>query len=223
MPHPDGRAPETADPDSPEAGDPSSRDRTFREEALPELDAVYRFALRLTRDTDHARDLVQETFLRAWANWEKYTPGTRAKSWLFTICRNQFLRRDGRSRRHDALVLEVADQDPRGISREATVFMAAADRDPEGTFWARIVDETILRAIEALPSEFQEAVLLSDVEGLTYQEIADVLDVPVGTVKSRLFRGRRILREQLYDYAVAEGIIAERGDPGAEQPREGEA
>jgi len=192
----------------------------FQEEALPELDAVYRFALRLTRDTDHARDLVQETFLRAWANREKYTPGTRVKSWLFTICRNQFLRRDGRSRRHDALIREFADQDPRGTSREATVFMAAADRDPEGTFWARIVDEKILQEIEALPSEFREAVLLSDVESLTYQEIANVLDVPVGTVKSRLFRGRRILREQLYDYAVAEGIIAAPRDPGADQARE---
>jgi len=192
----------------------------FREEALPELDAVYQFALRLTRDTDRARDLVQETFLRAWANWEKYTPGTRVKSWLFTICRNLFLRRDGRSRRHDELVREISDQDPRGVSREATVFMAAADRDPEGTFWARIVDETILREIEALPTEFREAVVLSDMEGLAYQEIAEVLDVPVGTVKSRLFRGRRILQARLYDHAVAEGIIAAPRDPVSHQPQE---
>jgi len=220
---PAGPAQQTAAPDPTDTDASVSRDHEFREEALPELDAVYRFALRLTRDPDHARDLVQETFLRAWTNWEKYTPGTRAKSWLFTICRNLFLRRDGRSRRHDELVREFADQDPRGVSREATVFMAAADHDPEGAFWSRIVDKTILREIEALPAEFRETVVLSDMEGLAYQEIADVLDVPVGTVKSRLFRGRRILQERLYDYAVAEGIIEAPRDPAEPRPPEGDA
>src|SRR5690606_4453974 len=83
---------------------PSERDRTFREEALPQMDAVYRFALRLTRDDERARDLVQETYLRAWQNWDRYTPGTRAKSWLFTISRNAFLRAEERTRRHTEIV-----------------------------------------------------------------------------------------------------------------------
>ncbi len=194
-----------------------TRDRSFHEEALPQLDAVYRFSLRLTGDPDRARDLSQETFLRAWENWERYTPGTRVKSWLFTICRNLFLRGEGRERRHGEIMRELVDTDPKGISREGTVFMAAADRDPEGSFWDRIVDRRILREIEALPPEFREAVELSDMDGLAYQEIADLLEVPVGTVKSRIFRGRRILQERLYEHAVEAGILP---PSGARQARE---
>jgi len=187
--------------------DAAERDRSFRDEALPEMEAVYRFALRLTRDPDRARDLTQDTFLRAFDNWEKYVPGTRAKSWLFTICRNLFLRAEDRSRRRGEILQDLADEDPRNISREATVFLAAADRDPEGAFWNRIVDGEILKEIDALPTEFREAVVLSDVEGLPYAEVAEILGVPVGTVKSRIFRGRRILQEKLYDYAVSTGIV----------------
>ena len=83
------------------AGAGLSQDETFQQEALPQMDAVYRFALRLTGDPDGAADLTQDTFLRAYQNWDRYTPGTKAKSWLFTICRNLFLRRQERSRRHD--------------------------------------------------------------------------------------------------------------------------
>lgn len=183
-------------------------DGSFQDEALPQMDAVYRFALSLARDPDRAQDLTQETFLRAYRNWDKYTPGTRVKSWLFTICRNHFLQREERTRRHDEIVADAAEEDPKRISREATVFLAARGRDPEGEFWSRIVDDEVLRAVEALPDDFRDAVLLSDLEGLPYQEVAEILEVPVGTVKSRLFRGRRRLQHQLYDYAVEQGIIA---------------
>ena len=198
------------------------RDRSFREEALPLMEAVYRFSLRLTADPDRAQDLTQETFLRAYRNWDKYTPGTRPKSWLFTICRNLFLRKEERSRRHAEIVSEIVEEDPRQISRESTVFQAVRDRDPEGEFWARVVDDVVLRAIGELPSVFREAVVLSDMEDLSYEEMSKVLDVPVGTVKSRLFRGRRILQEELYDYALSAGIVegnpsrplSDRGSPG---------
>jgi len=199
------------------------RDETFREEALPQLDAVYGFALCLAKDPDRAQDLTQETFLRAYQNWEKYTPGTKAKSWLFTICRNLFLRGQDRSRRHDEIVSEVAEEDPRSISREATVFMAVHDQDPEGTFWSELVDDEVLGAIEDLPEDFRSAVVLSDLEDLSYEEVAEVLDIPVGTVKSRIFRGRRILQERLYHYAVQAGIVrprAETTDPSAKESRE---
>jgi len=171
------------------------------------MDAVYRLAFRLSGEPDRAQDLTQETFLRAYQNWDKYTPGTRAKSWLFTICRNVFLRRAERSRRHDEIVARTADEDPRRISREATVFMEVRDRDPEGAFWSQVVDEEVLRAIDALPKEFREAVVLSDLEDLSYQEVSEIMGVPVGTVKSRLFRGRRILQKELYEYAVEQGIV----------------
>lgn len=188
----------------------SDRKASFEEEALPQMDPVYRFALRLTRDPDRAEDLTQDTFLRAYQNWEKYTPGTKVKSWLFTICRNLFLRGEDRSRRHDEIVAEAADQDPRALSREAPVFMEVRDRDPEGEFWKQVVDARILEAVEELPEEFRSAVILSDLEGLRYEEIAEVLEVPVGTVKSRLFRGRRILQQRLYEYAASEGIVPAR-------------
>ena len=189
------------------AGAGLSQDETFQEEALPQMDAVYRFALRLTGDPDGAADLTQHTFLRAYQNWDRYTPGTKAKSWLFTICRNLFLRRQERSRRHDEIVTAVAEEDPRNIFRESAVFLAVRDQDPEGAFWSEVVDEEVLRAIEGLPVRFRDAVVLSDLEGLSYAEIAEIMDVPVGTVKSRLFRGRRVLQEGLYDYAVSQGII----------------
>jgi RNA polymerase sigma-70 factor (ECF subfamily) len=186
------------------------------------MDAVYRFALRLTRDPERASDLTQDTFLRAFKNWEKYVSGTRVKSWLFTICRNLFLRGEDRRKRHGEIVRDIQDEDPRSISREATVFLAVADRDPEGAFWDRVIDGQILKEIDALPPEFREALMLSDVEGLPYAEVAEILGVPVGTVKSRLFRGRRILQEKLYDYAVSTGIVrperaAERDSPEEEE------
>ncbi len=195
--------------------DRASRDQSFREEALPEMDAVYRFALRLAREPDQAEDLTQETFLRAYRNWEKYTPGTRARSWLFTICRNLFIRREERSRRHQEIVQEASEEDPRQISREATIFMSVRNRDPEGEFWSQVVDAEVLRAIEGLPAEFREAVVLSDLEDLSYQEVAEVVGAPVGTVKSRLFRGRRMLQKALHDYAVETGIISPTSPRGA--------
>lgn len=178
----------------------------FENEALPHLDAVYRFALRLSGSADEAEDLVQETFLRAFRAWGQYEQGTKAKSWLFTICRNVFLRGRERSHRHEEIVSEKADRT--GPNPVNPVWVSVAGVDPEGEFFDSIVDEQILEAIDELPEEYRMTVLLSDLEGLTYQEIADLTDVPVGTVKSRLFRGRRRLQKVLYEYAVEMGYIA---------------
>lgn len=193
------------------------RRQSFEEEAIPHLDAVYRFALRLAGSASEAEDLVQETFLRAYRAWEQYTPGTRAKSWLFTICRNAFLRqREREKRRH-----EIVDQAARGNpdtdagAYELPIFVGSRDDDPEGDFFRSLVDDTILEAIDKLPADFREAVVLSDLHGLPYQDVADVLDIPLGTVKSRLFRGRRLLQEQLYEYAVDHGYIRQKAGGGA--------
>lgn len=195
-------------------GDPAG----FEEEALPHLDAVYRFALRLSGDEDRAEDLVQETFLRAYRSWDQYTPGTRCKSWLFTICRNTFLRGEERERRHETILSEESGEDPRSISQVNPVFMSARERDPEGTFFHSIVDREVERAIEELPEEFRMVVILSDREELSYQEISELLGIPVGTVKSRLFRGRRILQERLYDFAVSAGYLPEGSSPDGRDP-----
>jgi len=185
----------------------------FEEEALPHLDAVYRFALRLTGSNFEAEDLVQETFLRAYKAWDQFTRGTKAKSWLFTICRNVFLRGRERAHRHDEIVSETADRTGPGPNPVNPVWVSALGVDPEGDFFDSIVDVSIVSAIEALPEEYRTAVIMSDVEGLPYAEIAELLDVPVGTVKSRLFRGRRRLQEVLYEHAVEMGYIpASKGD-----------
>jgi RNA polymerase sigma-70 factor (ECF subfamily) len=181
----------------------------FRQEALPHMDAVYRFALRLSGNRDQADDLVQETFLRAYRAWDQYVPGTRCKSWLFTICRNVFLRQRERAQRHEELVAEHVDRSGNPFDVVNPIWVKAVEGDPEGKFFESIVDEEVLARIQELPEEYRTAVVLSDLEGLTYQEIAEMTDVPVGTVKSRLFRGRRLLQKALYEFAVSMGYISE--------------
>jgi RNA polymerase sigma-70 factor (ECF subfamily) len=176
------------------------------------MDAVFRFALRLSGSRDVAEDLVQETFLRAYRSWDKYTPGTQCKSWLFTICRNVFLRDRERGQRHDEIVSENVDRSSGPFDVVNPVWVKAVKADPEGEFFESIVDEVVLQRIQELPEDYRTAVILSDLEGLPYQEIAEMIGVPVGTVKSRLFRGRRILQSVLYDYAVSEGYISASPD-----------
>ena len=182
----------------------------FEEEALPHLDAVYRFALRLSGSPDQAEDLVQETFLRAFKSWDQYTRGTAAKSWLFTICRNVFLRRRERTQRHDEIVSENVGRAGPGPNPVNPVWVSVLGVDPEGDFFDSIVDDRIVQAIDDLPEEYRTAVVLSDLEGLPYAEIAELMEVPVGTVKSRLFRGRRQLQQVLYEYAVEMGYVTPR-------------
>lgn len=179
----------------------------FEEEALPWLDAVYRFALRLhAGDTERAADLVQETYLRAYRHWDTYTRGTSCRSWLFTIARNTFLRGEERRVRRREIPDADLDVDLEAVAG-AGLLGEMREADPEHAFFDSFVDEEVLAAVERLPPEFREAVVLSDLEGLNYGEIADVLDVPMGTVKSRLYRGRRLLAKELRDYAIEMGWI----------------
>jgi len=200
---------------------PVSTDRReeFEREAMPHMDAVYRFALRLSGDPDQASDLVQETYLRAWKSWDQYTTGTRAKSWLFTICRNVFLRQVERGTRHRETVEERAPREATssGGSIINPVWTSTAQKDPEGKFFDSIVDDRVLRAIDELPEEYRTAVVMSDVEGLPYADIAEAMEVPVGTVKSRLFRGRRQLQMVLYEFAVEMGYVGARPEHEVER------
>jgi len=192
-----------------EKGEKTKNPSDFHEEALPHMDAVFRFALRLSGAQDQAEDLVQETFLRAFRAWDQYTPGTQCKSWLFTICRNVFLRHRERGQRHEEIISENVDRSAGPFEVVNPVWVKAVDADPEGDFFQSIVDDEVLRRIQELPEDYRTAVVLSDLEGFTYQEIAEMTEVPVGTVKSRLFRGRRVLQQALYDYAVSMGYISD--------------
>ncbi|HEX6537437.1 MAG TPA: sigma-70 family RNA polymerase sigma factor [Gemmatimonadaceae bacterium] len=188
-------------PAEPARSTADARDRRarFEAEVLAHLDALYSFALKLTHERDDAEDLVSETVLRALDRWEQYQLGTNARAWLFTILYHAFV---SRKRRIDARELPLPE-DSDGWSANETV----GDPDPEGRFYDSFVDEEITRAIDSLPEDYRMTLVLSDVHGLRYAEIAEILGIPEGTVKSRLFRGRRILQKQLRDYAVEMGYI----------------
>ncbi len=176
------------------------RRETFEREALVHLDTLYRVALRLTGNAADADDLVQETMLKAYRAWHQYQQGTNAKGWLLTILRHAFINEYRRRTRHP----ETVDVD---AIEPFAVFEDLQEEDPQGRFFDQIVDDEVLRAIDELPEQFREAIVLSDVEGMSYEEVARILSVPIGTVKSRLFRARRLLQAKLYDYAVGMGYI----------------
>lgn len=185
--------------------DPDARD--FESVALPHMDAVFRFAMRLSRSGAEAEDLVQETFMRAYRSWDQYTPGTRCKSWLLTICRNAFLRSRERARRHEEVLSRevVFDEDAQELLQPIWSLLPA--EAPDARFFGSLMDGTVLDAIDRLPEEYRSPLILSDVEGLSYSEIVEVMGLPLGTVKSRLFRARRHLQKTLYDYAVEMGYL----------------
>ena len=174
--------------------------RAFEKEALPHLDTVYRVALRLANDPTQAEDLTQETLLKAYRSWHQYKSGTNVRAWLLTILRHTFINEYRRDKNRGNTV-DVGEYE------QFTVFPEVQDADPEGSFFDKIVDEEVLRAIDSLPEEFRECLVLSDIADLSYAEIAEIMQVPVGTVKSRLFRARKVLQRLLYDYAVEAGYI----------------
>ena len=177
----------------------AERRRRFEAEALVHLDALFSFGLKLSRSRDEAEDLVSDTLLRAFERWEQYHLGTNIRAWLFTILYHVFV---SRRRRIDAREVQPSEE-----HEGWSLFEAVGEVDPEGRFYDSFLDDEITRAIDALPDEYRAAVVLSDIHELRYAEIARILAVPEGTVKSRLFRGRRILQKKLVGYAVEMGYL----------------
>jgi len=171
------------------------------------MDAIYRFALRLSADESRAEDLVQETFLKAYKSWHQYTVGTNCRSWLFTICRNLHIRAEEQKSRHRRLLQEKASVDEQNPARSRSPLAPSPTPTPERVFFDPRIDEVLLEKINELPREYREAVILSDIEDLSYKEMARILDVPVGTVRSRLSRGRHMLRSEFREYAVEHGYL----------------
>lgn len=185
------------------------RDAQFKREALCWLPEVTRYALSLTRNEADSDDLVQETFLRAYRGWDQYTVGTECRGWLFTICRNTFLRGRERARR------EVSSDDPELESLAAAAVHAAAVEGGHGDLFASVdLSAAIGGALDALPEAFRDAVILVDVQDQSYETASKVLGVPIGTVRSRLFRGRRLLQESLLAYARDAGFARSVDDAG---------
>ena len=171
--------------------------------ALVHLDALYHVALRLTRNRAEAEDVVQEAFLRAFRSFDRFNPGTNCRAWLFTILRNVFLNRV-RSQGREVSEAEVGGLDQVEITTDTQV-----ERNPEEQFLQTMLHGDVDRALTTLPLAFREAVLLVDIEGLTYREVAEVLDCPIGTVMSRLSRGRALLRRSLGRFAREHGYVKE--------------
>lgn len=180
--------------------------RRFQEEALPILDSLYAGALRMTRNPADAEDLVQETMLRAYRAFSRFEAGTNLKAWLFRILTNAYINTYRKKQREPQKVSqdEVQDWD---LYRELKDHDPEIGRTPEDIVLAGLVDSDIIEAIDDLPEQFRMAVVLSDVEGFSYAEMAEIMDVPLGTVMSRLHRGRKALQKRLWDVARDRGIV----------------
>lgn len=180
------------------------RDADFDATVLAALPHVVRFARSLAHDDALADDLVQETYLRAYRSWATFKPGADARRWLFTICRNVYLRH----REREARVVDTSGEDAELESLAAAVEHGQADRSGLGDLLDRIeVAPAIRQALAAVPEVYRTAAILVDVEGESYDAAAEILGVPVGTVRSRLFRARRLLQQSLFKYAVDAGIV----------------
>lgn len=182
--------------------DDEGKKAQFETEALVHLDALYGLALRLTGgDTARSEDLVQDAVLKAYRAWGDFRLGTNCRAWLMTILRNTFINEFRSEQRRPTAVEfdEVGDR---------SVFAEVSGDDPVGGFFERIIDAEVIAAIDDLPEEFRVAVVLSDLEGLSYQEVSEIMDIPVGTVKSRLFRARKRLQAQLYTFAREMGYVS---------------
>ena len=179
--------------------------REFESLSLDHLDALYSAGLRLTKNERDAEDLVQDTFLRAFRFFDKFERGTNMKAWLFKILTNTFINRYRRTVKERNIV-EGSERDAvheRFVSREAAEFAA----NPEQFFFDRLLSDDVLHAVDSLPIDFRLVVILADLQEFSYKEIAEILDCPVGTVMSRLYRGRKLLQKNLLGYAVESGVV----------------
>ena len=184
--------------------------QVFEDVALPYLHDVYRFAFSLARNEAQAEDLVQETFLSAYRAFDRFRPGSNCKAWLFRICKNQFIdrvREVQRRPRHQSVVAELPSEDR---NRSVRAFEEHGIDNDE--IFLDLFGDEVNEHLRELPEEFRQAVMLCDVEGLRYDEIAEILEVPIGTVRSRISRGRAFLRDRLSEYARDLGYGRSEGE-----------
>ncbi len=179
---------------------------TFADDAMPLMDQLYGAALRMTRNAADAEDLVQETFLKAYRGYERFEAGTNLKAWMYRILTNSYINRyRAKQRRPDET--DISDVEDMYLYRRLGGEQATLGDSAEESFLNSVTDDAIKKAIEAIPENFRIAVLLADVEGFAYKEIAEIIDVPIGTVMSRIHRGRKALEKQLHSYAEERNLL----------------
>jgi RNA polymerase sigma-70 factor, ECF subfamily len=190
-----------------EAASESAEDRSarFERDAMQYLDQLYGAAMRMTRNPADAEDLVQETYMKAFAAFGSFTDGTNLKAWLFRILTNTYINIYRKKQRQPFQT--GTDDLTDGQIQEAESHTARGLRSAEAEALDRLADTDVVEALAAVPEDFRMAVYYADVEGFSYKEIAEIMDTPVGTVMSRLHRGRKLLRELLEDYAIERGLI----------------
>jgi RNA polymerase sigma-70 factor (ECF subfamily) len=188
----------------------------FEAAAMPFVDALYNTAFRMTRNAEDAEDLVQETYLKAYKYYDKFEVGTNFKAWLFKIMKNTFIN-NYRKRQQVPPQSDFADIEESFESQ--VVDEARRIKDPEEELLENVLDEDLQRAIDELPPDYRMVVLLADLEGFSYKEIADILEVPVGTVMSRLYRGRRLLEAAMLKYARDQGYLRAGAEPAKMRSR----
>ena len=182
----------------------SEKDKVFEREAIPHTALLYNYALRMTGNTLDADDLLQETFLKAYRFWEKYEQGTNIRAWLFRIMKNSYINRYRKEIKEPAMV---------GYEEVEGFFTSVRDgsvalNDLQQSLTSNLLDDDVASAVADLPEEFRTVVILCDIEGLSYEEIAEFVDIPLGTVRSRLHRGRKLLRDRLLNYARKKGYVS---------------
>jgi len=184
---------------------PQERAARFEREAMPLLDQMYSAALRTTRNPTDAEDLVQETYAKAFAAFHQYRPGTNLRAWMYRILTNSYIN-IYRKKQRQPLESDAADVEDYQLARAAS-HTSSGLRSAEAEALDHLPDSDVTRALASIGEDFRMAVYLADVEGFSYKEIADIMDTPIGTVMSRLHRGRKQLRELLTDYAAERGFV----------------
>ncbi len=179
---------------------------------MPHANALYGSAYRLTRNAGDAEDLVQETMLRAYRFWHTYTEGSNCKAWLFRILSNTFINSYQRKKRSGE-ILNAAAAEQESTDGVLIHAKAQSQLSPEELLVQQSLSEDVERALAAIPKDFRIAVVLCDVEGFSYKEISEILECPVGTVMSRLYRGRRLLQKELREFAKREGLLKDEKPP----------
>jgi RNA polymerase sigma-70 factor (ECF subfamily) len=191
----------------------------FTKEAMQYAPQLYSAALRMTRNSSDAEDLVQETYLRAYRSFAGFEEGTNLRAWLFRIMTNQYIN-TYRSKQRRPVETDLDDVEDLYLYRRVGN-LGAMSRSAEDTLFELFTDDEVKRALEELPDAFRVPVLLADVEGFSYKEIAEMVDVPIGTVMSRLHRGRKAMHKKLYDFAEQRGLIAADGNDPVKEPTNG--
>ncbi|HVE46915.1 MAG TPA: sigma-70 family RNA polymerase sigma factor [Acidimicrobiales bacterium] len=189
---------------------PTDVQAVFVEQAMEHMPSLYTAALRMTRNPADAEDLVQETYLKAYRAFGSFQQGTNLKAWLYRILTNTFIN-SYRAKKRRPEQTDVDDVEELFLYRRlGGLEAAAAGRSAEDEVLESFTESEVKEALEELPDQFRMAVLLADVEGFSYKEIASILDVPIGTVMSRLHRGRRALQKALFEFGMNRGLVGER-------------